>query len=103
MRDSDILLHTAHRPWPAPEGSWAMRQTWNDLLFAHWSVSPKYLRPLVPPQLELDTFNGRCWVAVTPFFMTAVSVRGVPPLPGFSHAPELNVRTYVSFGGKPGV
>jgi uncharacterized protein YqjF (DUF2071 family) len=103
MRDNDLLRCTEHRPWPLPQGPWIMRQTWNDLLFAHWAVTPEYLRPLVPAELKLDTFNGRCWVALTPFFMTGVTVRGVPPIPGFSQSPELNVRTYVTVNGKPGV
>lgn len=80
-----------------------MQQTWNDLLFAHWPVSAEVLRPLVPAVLPLDTFNGQCWVAVTPFHMTGVRARWTPPLPGVSAFPELNVRTYVTYGGKPGV
>ncbi len=80
-----------------------MQQTWNDLLFAHWPVPSEVLRPLVPPALHLDTFSGQCWVAVTPFHMTGVRPRGIPPLPGVSRFPELNVRTYVTFGNKPGV
>ena len=103
MRDNDLLGIHEHRPWPLPDTPWVMRQTWNDLLFAHWAVDPEYLRLLVPRELDLDTFNGRCWIAVTPFFMTGVTVRGVPPIPGFSESPELNVRTYVTVNGKPGV
>jgi hypothetical protein len=80
-----------------------MEQTWNDLLFAHWPIAPEILRPLVPQPLALDTFDGQCWVAVTPFHMTAVRPRFVPPVPGLSAFPELNVRTYVTVSGKPGV
>jgi uncharacterized protein len=80
-----------------------MEQTWNDLLFAHWPVTPEPLRALVPQQLPLDTFDGKCWVAVTPFYMTGVRPRFVPPIPGISAFPELNVRTYVTVGEKPGV
>jgi uncharacterized protein YqjF (DUF2071 family) len=80
-----------------------MEQIWNDLLFAHWPLSPATLRPLVPSVLPLDTYNGDCWLAVTPFHMTGVRPRFVPPLPGISAFPELNVRTYVNYGGKPGV
>ena len=80
-----------------------MTQTWNDLLFAHWPISIPAMRPLVPARLELHTFDGQCWLAVTPFHMSRISGRGLPPLPGLSRFPELNVRTYVSFGGKPGV
>lgn len=80
-----------------------MAQTWHDLLFAHWPISPEVLRPLVPPELPLDTFDGRCWVAVAPFHMSGIRGRGLPPIPGASRFPELNVRTYVSLDGKPGV
>jgi hypothetical protein len=80
-----------------------MQQTWNDLLFAHWPVSPEVMRKLVPTSLPLDTIDGQCWIAVTPFHMRGVRGRFIPPIPGTSAFPELNVRTYVSYGGKPGV
>lgn len=80
-----------------------MTQTWHDLLFAHWPVGAAQLRPRVPAAFELDTFEGRCWVGVVPFRMSNVAPRGVPALPGFSAFPELNVRTYVRNGGRPGV
>ena len=80
-----------------------MEQTWNNLLFAHWPMPVEAIRPLVPPPLSLDTFNHVCWVAVAPFHMSGIRARWVPPLPGLSALPELNVRTYVSFQGKAGV
>ena len=80
-----------------------MKQTWNDLLFAHWPIPFAQLRPLVPDSLTLDTFDGQCWIGVVPFWMSGVRARGLPALPGFSRLPELNVRTYVTYGGKPGV
>lgn len=80
-----------------------MKQSWHDLLFAHWPISPDAIRLLVPDQLALDVFGGQCWVGVVPFWMSGIRFRGVPPLPGLSRFPELNVRTYVTFGHKPGV
>lgn len=80
-----------------------MAQTWHDLLFAHWPVSVELLRPLVPASLEIDTYEGQAWVGVIPFRMTGVRLHGFPPLPGLSAFPELNVRTYVTVAGKPGV
>jgi hypothetical protein len=56
-----------HRPWPMPPRPWVMGQTWLELLFAHWSVAPADLTACVPPQLPLDTFDGRAWIGVTPF------------------------------------
>jgi uncharacterized protein len=80
-----------------------MAQTWHDLLFAHWPVDAGALRQLVPRELPLDTFQGRCWVGIAPFHMSHIHARGLPPLPGLSRFPELNVRTYVTVGDKPGV
>jgi uncharacterized protein len=98
-----LLETVAHRPWPLPTGPWVMKQTWHDLLFAHWSLPSAMMRLLVPSQLTLDTFDARCWVGVVPFHMTGIRAHGIPPLPGLSRSPELNVRTYVTHGGKPGV
>jgi uncharacterized protein YqjF (DUF2071 family) len=80
-----------------------MTQSWHDLLFAHWPIEPDAVRPLIPPSLPLDVLDGRAWIGVIPFHMTNVAPRGVPSLPGLSAFPELNVRTYVTMNGKPGV
>ena len=98
-----ILDDTAHRPWPMPEGSWVMTQTWHDLLFAHWPVDAETLRALVPAIFELDRFDGATWLGIVPFHMTNVTPRLVPALPWVSAFPEFNVRTYVTVDGKPGV
>jgi uncharacterized protein len=92
-----------HRPWPLPRGAWVMAQRWHDLLFAHWPVPVAALRPLVPPSLEVETFDGSAWLGVVPFWMSRVRARFLPPVPGLSRFPELNVRTYVRAEGKSGV
>src|SRR5262245_6941147 len=101
--DSSILDQVAHRPWTMPDRPWVMTQTWNDLLFAHWSVDAAQLRALIPPSFELDLFDGEAWLGIVPFEMTNVSPRGVPSLPWVSEFPELNVRTYVRVDDRPGV
>lgn len=98
-----ILYATAHRPWPLPHGQWAMTQTWNDLLFAHWSVNPAQMRALVPDELTLDLYEGAAWISVVPFWIKSLRPPGLPALPLLSQFPELNVRTYVTYGNKPGV
>jgi hypothetical protein len=80
-----------------------MRMRWRDLLFAHWKVPVEALRPLVPPQLEIDTFAGQAWLGVVPFRMEDVAPRFLPAPPGPGAFPELNVRTYVRLGARPGV
>jgi uncharacterized protein YqjF (DUF2071 family) len=79
-----------------------MRQTWYDLLFAHWPIDPEVMAALVPPQMQLDTYDGMAWVGVVPFGMTNVAPRGIPNIPGLSTFPELNVRTYVMAPAPPG-
>jgi uncharacterized protein YqjF (DUF2071 family) len=86
-----------------PAAPWLMTQTWHDLLFAHWPVEPRALARLIPAGFCIDTFDGRAWVGIVPFRMSNVAPRGVPPIPGLSAFPELNVRTYVRVGDKPGV
>ena len=98
-----LLRDTAHRPWPLPDVPWTMRQTWHDLLFMHWPISASLIRPIVPPELELDTFDSEAWIAVVPFWMSGIRPRGFPAIPGLSRFPELNVRTYVRVHDKPGV
>ena len=96
-------LETDHRPWPLPDGPWVQAQTWSEVLFAHWPLPPEVLRPLIPEALALDTRDGMAWVGVVPFQMRGVRLRWTPPVPYLSRFPELNVRTYVTVGGKPGV
>jgi uncharacterized protein YqjF (DUF2071 family) len=99
----DPLAYQSHRPWPLPRGPWAMRQRWEGLLFAHWRSSVAELRPLIPASLEIDTFGGDAWIGVVPFRMSGVGLRWLPGLPGARAFPELNVRTYVRLGDRPGV
>lgn len=80
-----------------------MRQEWHDLLFAHWACDASDIRPLVPRELELDLWQDRAYIGVTPFHLRGLRPRGLPALPVISQFLELNVRTYVRFGGLPGV
>jgi uncharacterized protein YqjF (DUF2071 family) len=86
-----------------PAGRPLLHQTWDRLLFLHWSLPPERLRPLVPPRLALDTFAGDAWIGLTPFTMWGIRPTFLPPLPWLSASHELNVRTYVHVDGVPGV
>ena len=76
---------------------------WHAVLFMHWPVPPEAVVTLLPERLELDLFDGSAWIGVVPFRMSGVRPRWLPELPRLSAFPELNVRTYVRAGGKPGV
>jgi uncharacterized protein len=102
-RQRAALRELSHRPWPLPRRPWLMGQTWYDLLFAHWALPPGVIRQLVPSPLELDVRDGQAWLGITPFVIGGLRARGTPPLPWLSRFPELNVRTYVIYGGRPGI
>jgi hypothetical protein len=102
-RQAQVMDDTAHRPWPLPDEPWVQAQTWEDLVFAHWRVDADELGRLLPPEVPLDTFGGDAWLGVTPFHLTNLRLRGLPPLPFVSSFPELNVRTYATVDERPGI
>jgi uncharacterized protein YqjF (DUF2071 family) len=91
-------------PRRRPAAPSIMRQNWRALLFLHWEMPVEVLRPLIPRQLTIDTFEGRAFVGVIPFVVRAARPRLLPAVPGLSDFSELNVRTYVHYQGRdPGV
>ena len=91
-------------PTMRPAGSAIGYHRWTDLLFVHWRFPAEIVRPLLPPELTLDTWEGDAWVGLVPFYMSRVRPWWSPPVPGVSYFCETNVRTYVHFRGRdPGV
>lgn len=100
---NEILAIQAHRPWQLPQRPWVMAQSWQKLLFAHWMLPAEQVRAMIPSSLELDTWNGMAYIGVVPFLMNHIRARFLPTIPATRRFPELNVRTYVTYQGKPGV
>ena len=80
----------------------SMHMSWRHVLFANWPVDPSVVRPHLPEALDLDTFDGRAWLSVVPFTNVDVRPTWAPKDLGF-RLPELNLRTYVTHDGDPGV
>src|SRR5438270_11268696 len=99
MDTHHILSATQHRTAPMPQRPWLVKMVWRDLLFAHWQLDPDYVQARLPQPLQVGTFAGAAWVGVIPFVMD-FDVRGIPLMLA---TPEINVRTYVSYDGIPGV
>jgi uncharacterized protein YqjF (DUF2071 family) len=98
VTESDRLAMREH-----PQGWPIMYQNWGKLLFMHWRIDEKLLRPLIPAPLEIETCDGSAWIGVVPFTMWGIRASFLPPIPGSSAFPELNVRTYVYHRGVPSV
>lgn len=73
---------------------------WRDLLFAHWRVDPETVMPNLPGGISVDTHEGDAYLGVVPFVMADIRPRGAPIGLEFG---ELNLRTYVTVDGSPGV
>src|SRR5215207_9626773 len=71
-----------------PDGSTIMYQNWDNLLFLHWPIEASVLRPLIPPELEIDLFEDTAWIGITPFAVTGLRIASVR-LPGLDSFQEL--------------
>jgi uncharacterized protein YqjF (DUF2071 family) len=100
-RDTEIdRIAPTLRPADRPIGY----QVWSHLLFVHWRIPAEQIRPLIPPELTIDTWDGDAWVGLVPFDMSGVRPWWSPSVPGVSSFLETNVRTYVHYRGRdPGV
>ncbi len=87
-----------------PKSKSVLRMRWEQLLFLHWAWDARQIQKTLPQGLFVDTFDGKGWLAIVPFFMKRVHPRGLPCVPWLSDFLELNVRTYVyNHAGRPGV
>jgi uncharacterized protein YqjF (DUF2071 family) len=87
-----------------PVGNPVMYQEWRDLLFLHWEYSVTAIQATLPDGLFVDTFGGKAYLGIVPFFMRNIRPRFLPAVPGISNFMEMNLRTYVhDRAGVPGV
>ena len=100
---NQILEETAHRSWDYPNSNWKYYQEWNRALFFHYPVDAKILREFVPKEIEIDMFDNVAWVSIVAFTMEKIRPRFIPAFAPISDFDEINLRTYVTKNGKPGV
>ncbi len=75
---------------------------WENLILATYAVPETLLLPHLPPGLELDRRDGKCFASLVPFQFRNTRVFGVG-WPGFRSFPEVNLRFYVRHGERRGV
>jgi uncharacterized protein len=93
---------TADAPRTLPQA--LLTQSWLDLTFIHWAVSPDLVAPLLPTGTVPDTFGGVTYVGLVPFRMHGIGWLGLPGVPYLGSFPETNVRLYsVDGAGRRGV
>jgi uncharacterized protein YqjF (DUF2071 family) len=67
---------------------------WRKLIMANYPVDPALLRPFLPSQTELDSWQGSTYVSLVGFMFRDVRVKGLR-IPFHTHFPEVNLRFYV--------
>jgi uncharacterized protein YqjF (DUF2071 family) len=67
---------------------------WRKLIMAQYSIDPAVLAPSLPPGLELDLYEGRCFVSLVGFLFDRVRLKGIP-IPFHTRFEEVNLRFYV--------
>ena len=55
-----------------------MRQRWDNLLFIHWEVDVQDLQKTLPSGLYVDTFEGKGYLGLVPFFMRKIRPNWFP-------------------------
>lgn len=75
---------------------------WRHLLFANWPVESDRLAAYLPEDLSVQEYDGTGWVSLIPFINVDTRPRGLPQWAGVD-LPELNLRTYVTCDGEPGI
>ncbi len=67
---------------------------WRKLIMAQYEVDLPVLTARLPPGLELDLYEGRCFVSLVGFLFDRVRILGAP-VPGHTRFEEINLRYYV--------
>jgi len=68
---------------------------WRKLIMAQYQVDPAALTPWLPPGIDLDLFEGHCYVSLVGFLFDHVRINGLP-VPFHTRFPEVNLRFYVA-------
>lgn len=67
---------------------------WRKLMMVQYAIDPGILAPYLPAGLELDLYDGRCFVSLVGFEFRRVRVKGLA-IPLHTRFPEVNLRFYV--------
>jgi uncharacterized protein len=80
-------------PWKTPPlpGPVLLAQTWRDVVFVHWPISPASVRGLFPDGTRPDTLDGKTYVGIVGFAIPSTRIGSALEI---GSAYELNVRLY---------
>ena len=101
---SDSGVEPVSSDAPKLTGSVMMNQSWRDLTFLHWAVTPEEVAHRMPPGVRPDTLDGVTYVGLIPFRLVGAGIARGAGVPWFGSFLETNVRLYsVDDTGRRGI
>jgi uncharacterized protein YqjF (DUF2071 family) len=71
-----------------------LKAEWRNLIMANYEIEPEILKPYLPKGVELDFYQGKCYVSLVGFLFKDTSLFNVP-IPFWGSFEEVNLRFYV--------
>ena len=71
-----------------------LKANWENIIMANYEIDPKILIPFLPKEVELDLFNGKCYISLVGFMFNNTKLFNIP-IPFFGNFEEINLRFYV--------
>lgn len=71
-----------------------LKANWENIIMANYEIDPKILIPFLPKGVELDLFNGKCYISLVGFMFKNTKLFNIP-IPFFGNFEEINLRFYV--------
>ncbi len=72
-----------------------LKAKWEHIIMANYEIDPKILFPFLPKGLELDLFNGKCYISLVGFMFKNTKIFTIP-IPFLGTFEEINLRFYVT-------
>ncbi len=71
-----------------------LKANWEDIIMANYEIDPEILIPFLPKGVELDLYEGKCYVSLVGFMFKNTKLFTIP-IPYFGNFEEINLRFYV--------
>ena len=71
-----------------------LKANWEHIIMANYEINPQILIPFLPKGVELDLFEGKCFISLVGFMFKNTKLFTIP-IPFFGNFEEINLRFYV--------
>ncbi len=72
-----------------------LKADWENIIMANYEIDPELLLPFLPKGVEIDRFDGKCYISLVGFMFKKTQLFNIP-IPWFGTFEEINLRFYVT-------